>query len=196
MQVMRLGIAHHFGWAVAVTAEDGVVRDRRRIELLEEGLPAAPIHHHGGFYEMHRDGAPPDDDTLAALVADVRAASIRHTSAALDALTSEVSGQLTSLSVRGWPADFPTDIATLRRPPYESRADSVMYCQVLAALAEARGWTVSFYDTKTVEAQAAMILGDRADDVLVGPRSILGPPWNKDHRMALAATIVADSAGA
>ena len=33
--------------------------------------------------------------------------------------------------------------------------------------------------------------GERADEVLFGPRARLGPPWNKDHRMALAATIVA-----
>jgi hypothetical protein len=39
---MRLGIAHHFGWAVAVTASsDEEVADRRRIELIEPGIPAA-----------------------------------------------------------------------------------------------------------------------------------------------------------
>lgn len=33
---MRLGVAHHFGWAVAVTASDEHrVEDRRRIELIE-----------------------------------------------------------------------------------------------------------------------------------------------------------------
>jgi hypothetical protein len=43
---MRLGIAHHFGWAVAVTASaDRRVVDRRRIELIEPGVPTAPIHH-------------------------------------------------------------------------------------------------------------------------------------------------------
>jgi hypothetical protein len=79
---MRLGIAHHLGWAVAVTASaDHQVVDRRRIELIEPGMPAAPIH-------------------------------------------------------------------------------------------------------------ATRTLGPQADDVLRGPRATLGPPWSKDHRMALAATIV------
>jgi hypothetical protein len=52
---MRLGIAHHLGWAVAVmaSAEHKVV-DRRRIELIEPGLPTAPIHHEGGPYLLHR----------------------------------------------------------------------------------------------------------------------------------------------
>ena len=34
------------------------------------------------------------------------------------------------------------------------------------------------------------MLGGRADEVLRGPRATLGPPWAKDHRVALAATIV------
>ena len=43
---MRLGIADHLGWAVAVTAaDDHRVADRRRIELVEPGLTQAPIHY-------------------------------------------------------------------------------------------------------------------------------------------------------
>ena len=48
-----------------------------------------------------------------------------------------------------WPADFPDDIAVQRRSPYEARADAIMYRQVLAELAHARGWEVHFYDAKT-----------------------------------------------
>jgi hypothetical protein len=66
-----------------------------------------------------------------------------------------------------------------------------MYRQVLAELGRARGWEIHLYDAKAVEGQAASILGERADEVLRGPRATLGPPWAKDHRMALAATIVA-----
>ncbi len=78
--------------------------------------------------------------------------------------------------------------------PYESRADSVMYCQVLAELGRQRGWTVSLYIAKNVEDEAVRILGERADEVLRNPRATLGPPWSKDHRTALAATIVETSA--
>jgi hypothetical protein len=95
------------------------------------------------------------------------------------------------MSLRAWSADFPEDIAVLRRVPYERRADSVMYCQVLADLARERGWLVNLYNSKDVENEAVRILGARADQVLHGPRATLGPPWSKDHRMALAATIVA-----
>jgi hypothetical protein len=189
---MRLGISHHFGWAVAVTASaNHEVMDRRRIELIEPGVPSAPIHHEGGPHLLHRSGEPLDDDALTALVADVRASVRRATSIALDDLTTASLGPITSISVRGWPDDFPEDIAVQRRVPYESRADSVMYCKVLADLGRERGWAVNFYDAKDVENEAARVLGDRVNDVLHGPRTRLGPPWSKDHRVALAATIVA-----
>ena len=188
---MRLGIAHHFGWAVAITASsDHEVVDRRRMELIEPGLPAAPIHHEGGTHLLHGSGEPLDDDSLAALVAEVRASVVSATSTALDELVRALADPITTIALRAWPSDFPQDIAAQRRVPYESRADSVMYCEVLAELARARGWVVRTYDAKNVEAEAARLLGGRADEVLRGPRAALGPPWSKDHRMALAATIV------
>jgi len=189
---MRLGIAHHYGWAVAVTATpDHEVVDRRRIELIGPGLPAAPVHHEGGAHPMHATGPVLDDGALAALVEEVRDSVVRTTAVALDELQAALPEPITLLAVRGWPADFPDDIAVLRRPPYESRADSVMYCTVLADLARRRGWAVHPYDAGRVEAEAASILGDRAHEVLHGPRATLGPPWAKDHRTALAATVVA-----
>ena len=188
---MRLGIAHHLGWAVAVTAtSDHRVVDRRRLELIEPGLPSAPVHHEGGPHELHRAGPPLDDATLAMLVDQVRSSALRTASAALDELSASLAEPITSMSVRAWPADFPEDVAVQRRVPYESRADSVMYCQVLAELAAVRGWEVHCYDAKQVEAEAADLLGDRAREVLHGPRATLGPPWAKDHRTALAATVL------
>jgi hypothetical protein len=180
---MRVGIAHHLGWAVAVTASaDHKVVDRRQIDLIELGMPTAPIHH---------EGKPLDDDALVALVAQVRASAIRATSAALDELATAVPDPIVSMSLRAWPLDFPDDVAVQRRMPYESQADSIMYRDVLAELARARGWEVHLYDAKDVEARAAAKLAERADEVLRGPRATMGPPWTKDHRTALAATIMA-----
>jgi hypothetical protein len=180
---VRVGIAHHLGWAVAVTASAGhKVVDRRRIELIEPGMPTAPIEH---------DVRPLGDGAAARMVAEVRAAARRATSASLDQLAASLAGPLISVSVRAWPLGFPYDIAAQRRPPYASRADSVMYCQVVAECAHERGWEVHFFDAQAVETQAARILGARAGEVLHGPRATLGPPWTKDHRIALAATVVA-----
>jgi hypothetical protein len=180
---VRVGIAHHLGWAVAVTASAGhEVVDRRRIELIEPGMPTAPIEH---------EARPLNDDAAARMVAKARASALRATSASLDQLAVSLPEPIVSMSLRAWPFDFPDDIVVLRRPPHESRADSVMYCQVLSECAHARGWEVHVFDAKDVEAQAARILGERAGDVLHRPRVTLGPPWTKDHRIALAATIVA-----
>src|SRR6266540_1295243 len=106
---MRLGIAHHLGWAVAVTAS-----------------------------------------------ADHRVAA-----ASLAQLAAELPEPIVSMSLRSWPLDFPEDIAVQRRPPYDAQADSVMYRQVLAELAHARGWAVHLYDARGVESQAAGVLGAR-----------------------------------
>ena len=160
---MRLAIADHFGWAVTVTASaDHEVVDRRRIELIEPGVSAAPIH-----YESRR----------------------------LDELAAALPAPVLSISLRTWPLDFPDDIAVQRRAPYEARADAIMYRQELAELAHGRGWEVHLYDAKAVIDQALSRLGERADDVLQTPRARLGTPWTKDHRIALAATIVAGAAG-
>jgi hypothetical protein len=192
LSTVRLGIAHHLGWAVAVTSSESYeVVDRRRIELVEPGWPTAPIHHEGGAYLHHRAAEPLDDDALGRLVDDVRASAARATSAALDELSASLPETITWMSVRAWPADFPRDIALQRRVPYESRADSVMYCEVLAALGRARGWAIHLYSAKDVEDQAIRLLCERADEVLRGPRTTLGPPWSKDHRIALAASVAA-----
>jgi hypothetical protein len=179
---MRLGIADHLGWAVAVTVSaDHEVVDRRRIELIEPGLTAAPIH-----YESRRL----DVAATVALVAKVRSSVIRATSAALDEVATASPESVVSISLRTWPADFPDDIAVQRRVPYEARADAIMYRQVLAELARARDWDVHLYNAKEVVGQAVSMLGERADEVLQGPRATMGPPWTKDHRVAVAATIV------
>jgi len=182
---MRVGIADHLGWAVAVTASpEHEVVDRRRIELIEPGVSPAPIH-----YESRKL----DVAATAALVATARAAVARATSAALDELEAALPARVLSISLRSWPLDFPDDIAVQCRAPYEARADAIMYRQALSELAGARGWEVHLYQAKSVMDQAVSMLAERADQVLHGPRQTLGPPWTQDHRTALAAAIVAGS---
>jgi hypothetical protein len=180
---VRVGIADHFGWAIAVTVSDGhEAVDRRRLALVEPGVCEAPIH-----YESRHLTEP----ETAALVAEVRASIRRAASAAFDQLAESLPAPIASISLRAWPSGFPTDIATQRRVPYESRADAIMYRQVLAERAQSRGWNVHLYNAKDVIGQASAMLGNRATEVLYGPRSRLGPPWTKDHRTALAAAILA-----
>jgi hypothetical protein len=71
-------------------------------------------------------------------------------------------------------------------------ADWVMYRQALASAAAARGWRIHWYDSKTVCDAATRVL--RVDDFeahFARMRKAVGPPWNTDHKLAMAAAIVA-----
>lgn len=183
---MHVGIADHFGWAVLVTASpEHEVVDRRRVALVEEGVCEAPLHY---------ESARLDVAATAVLVAEVRASVRKATGRALDELAAGLPGRVTGVSLRAWPPDFPHEIEIQRRAPYESRADAIMYRQELADAAQRRGWAVHLYDARAVVGQAERLLGPRATDVLTGPRAVLGPPWTRDHRTALAAAILAGSA--
>lgn len=178
VSALRVGIYDHLGWAIAVTATRGHdLVDRRRIELVEPGVPSMPIHHPGPDRSL---------EAIAERVARVRASAERATTAALDALERALPSPIASMHLRALPLDFPSALAAQLRPPYEARADAIMYRQVLAHLAQARGWVVLFYQAKSVEAQAGAILGDRTDAVLHARR---GPPWTREHRAALAAAV-------
>jgi hypothetical protein len=125
---------------------------------------AAPIEH---------EATALDGDASARMAAQVRASALQATAASLDQLAASLGEPIVLMSLRPWPPGFPDDIAVQRRLPYESRADSVMYCQVLAERAHVCGWAVHLFDPKAVEAQAARILGARAGDVLHRPRATL-----------------------
>ena len=131
---IHVGIYDHLGWAVSITASgDHDVVDRRRIDLIEPGVPNMPIHHPGrGRWR----------DKIEALGTGARASAERATAASLDTLTAMLPDPVTSVHLHALPADFPTDTAIQLRPPYAARADANMYRQVLAAVARTRGWAV------------------------------------------------------
>jgi hypothetical protein len=167
-----IGISDHGGWAVLVTvSRDGEILDRRRVELVDDSLPALPHHHEGQ--------ALPVDEAVA-LVERVRALAERHAALALDAVTLSVS-RILGVALRSLPQLPPTIPERLKNYRARNVADWVMYRQALASAAEARGYPVYWYDAKKVLEAACDFL-----DV----RRAVGPPWNKDHKLAMAAAIV------
>ena len=67
-----------------------------------------------------------------------------------------------------------------------------MYRKELAAAALARGWAVHWYDAKKVLAAASEAL--RIEDLdahFLQLRRSIGSPWGRDHKVAMAAAIVA-----
>jgi hypothetical protein len=185
-----IGVSDHGGWAVLVTvAGDGMLLDRRRVELVDEGLPKIPHHSEGQRLPL---------DEAVALVERVRVSAERHAKLRLDEVEMAVPGRISiqGVALRQCPV-LPLTIAE-RIKDYRAQnvADWVMYRKALAAAAEARGWAVHWYDAKKVldTASHALRIGDIEAHFLQLRRSI-GPPWGKDHRVAMAATIVAATAG-
>ena len=182
-----IGISDHGGWAVLVTvARDGTLVDRRRVELVDEGMPKIPHHSEG-------QGLPIDE--AVALVERVEASAKRHSKLVLDAVAATVPGRIAGVALRQCPELPPTVAERIKDYTAQNVADWVMYRRALAAAAEARGWTVHWYEAKKVfdAASEALHIAD-IDAHFVKLRKAIGPPWNKDHKLAMAAAIVAASA--
>jgi hypothetical protein len=177
-----IGVSDHGGWAVLVTvARDGTLLDRRRVELVDDDLPALPHHHQG-------QGLPPDE--AVALVERVRASAERHAVLALDAVAMAVRPIL-GVALRNCQQLPPTIVERITDYRARNVADWVMYRKALASAAEARGWPVHWYDAKKVLAAAGKALCVESFDAhFLQVRRAVGPPWNNDHKLAMAAAVV------
>ncbi len=183
-----IGVSDHGGWAVFVTvAGDGTLLDRRRVELVGEGLPKIPHHSEG-------QGLPLDE--AVELVERVRVSAEKHAVLALDAVTTAVP-RILGVALRKCQPLPPTIAERIKDYRAQNVADWVMYRKALASAAEARGWPVHWYDPKSILETARQAL--RVEDLdahFLKVRKTVGPPWNKDHKLAMAAAIVAASATA
>ena len=179
-----IGVSDHGGWAVLVTvAGDGTLLDRRRVELVDTDLPKIPHHSEGQALPLHE---------AVALVERVQLSAERHAKLALDAVAITLPGRILGVALRQCPA-LPSTIAE-RIKDYRAQnvADWVMYRKALAAAAEARGWAVHWYDAKKVFTAASEALHiEDLDAHFLHLRESIGSPWGKDHKIAMAAAIVA-----
>jgi hypothetical protein len=177
-----IGVSDHGGWAVLVTvACDGTLLDRRRVELVDESLPKLPHHHDG-------QGLPLDE--AVALVERVRVSAEKHAVLALDAVTMAVPRVL-GIALRNCPQLPPTIAERIKDYRAQNVADWVMYRRALASAAEARGWPVYWYDAKKVLGAASQALRvENLDAHFLQVRRAVGPPWDKDHKLAMAAAVV------
>jgi hypothetical protein len=67
-----------------------------------------------------------------------------------------------------------------------------MYREALATAAEARGWSVSWYDREHVWRDAAAAIGREDVDVFLRAMGkSIGPPWQAKHKLAAAAALAA-----
>jgi hypothetical protein len=179
-----IGISDHGGWAVLVTvARDGTLLDRRRVELVDEHLPKIP--HHAEAQALPLDEA-------VALVERVRESAQRRAKLGLDAVAMTVPGRIMGVALRQCPGLPPTIAERIKDYRAQNVADWVMYRKALAAAAEASGWAVHWYDAKKLfDAASEALRIEDFDSHFLQLRRSIGSPWGKDHKIAMAAAVVA-----
>lgn len=186
--VAAVGVVQQGHVVILVTvAADGRLLDRRRVPLTAD-LPTHPYHHEGswavGRYLSTPGARALSLDDAMALVRRVTDAAEAGARQALDAVASSVSARIETVAIRAC-APIPDAIeARIRDHRAQTMADSVMYRQAVAASAEARGWSVEWYDAERVLAAVPAIT-----TTAIGRPA--GPPWRAAHRQAAAAALVA-----
>ena len=195
-QVATVGVAERGNSAVLVTvAPVGELLDRRCIDLTD-GLPTHP-HHHQGSWAVGRYLNTPGARRLSladavALVERVRVSAARGARESLEALAASVPMPLAGIAIRVCPKLPPTTEERIADNRAQTYADSVMYREALATAAEARGWSVHWYDRERVFRDAAAALGRKdVDAFLLAMGRSIGPPWQAIHKLAAAAALAA-----
>jgi hypothetical protein len=191
-----VGVAEHGNSAVLVTvATGGEFLDRRRIDLTH-GLPTHPYHHEGSWAVGRYLNSPwAQAISLAdavALVERVRESAARGARARLEALAAMVRAPIASIAIRVCPQLPQTTEERIADTRAANVSDSVMYREALARAAQARGWSVYWYDRERVFRDASEALGGKDIDAFLDAmgRSI-GPPWQAKHKLAAAAALAA-----
>jgi hypothetical protein len=186
-----LGVADHNGWAVCVTAAASrglpVVVDRRRVNLIEPGVPSQPYHH-------ETVGMPlPEAEKL---VVRVRESVMRTTLARLSELRDELQPPyaIVAMTLRNPPLSYvPVTVAEAHKSyPVMCRADGMMYHDALGTAARRLGIALELHDRGEEVVRAADRLGVSVEELehfLQAAGESLGPPWRKEHRLATAAAM-------
>jgi len=191
-----VGVAEHGNSAELVTvAPSGELLDRRRIDLTR-GLPTHPYHHEGSWAVGRYLNSPwARAISLAdavALVERVRDSAARGARESLEALAATVHVPIASIAIRVCPQLPPTTEERIADNRSANVADSVMYRQALATAAEARGWSVYWYDRERVFRDATAALGvEDIDAFLHAMGRSIGPPWQAKQKLAAAAALAA-----
>jgi hypothetical protein len=193
-QTARIGVAESGNSAILVTlAPGGRILDRRRIDLTT-GLPTHPYHHEGswavGRYLNSSWARPISLADAVALIERVHAAAACGAQESLEALAATVTMPIAGVAIRAC-ARLPATIAErISDTRANTLADSIMYREALAKAAEARGWSVHWYERERVFHEARAALGNEdLDAFLHAMGRTLGAPWQAKHKLAAAAAL-------
>jgi len=186
-----ISVAEHAGWAhvVCVAAPGNVpeVVERRRVTLIEAGLPTMPYHH---------DTIGMREDEANALVARVQRSVAACASRELHRVITDVAPAcaVVALAIREPTfAALPEAVAAVWQSyRLQCAADGVMYQLAICRAARELGLEVHECRRGQEAARAAERLGVTADAIesfVSRTGRPAGPPWTQEHRRAYAAGI-------
>jgi len=189
-----VGVVEHGNSAVLVTVDAGSeLLDRRRVDLTNPPLPAHPYHHEGSWAVGRYLDTPwakeislPD---AGSLIERVHEAAAEGAHEILNGLAIEISEPIKNIAIRQCPALPPTIEARIADNRAQTFADTVMYRMAPASAAEARAWSVHWYDRDKVFGDAQTALGTDIKGYLASMGRAVGPPWQAKHKLAAAAAI-------
>lgn len=166
------------------TGRTGDPRCRRRVALIDTGLPIAPSHHEAPALDI---------GPATALVNQVRRSVAEHARSAISTVLETYRAGVLILPAsphQGLP-DSLEEILSSR--PLTLAADGMLYRESLADAAAELGLKVRRYsrkiDQKTRAARAMGVEAAQVSSLLDQFGRVAGPPWRKDHKMAAAAAL-------
>jgi hypothetical protein len=188
-----VSVAEHTGWAhlvcVSVHANVPAVVERRRVTLIDRGLPTQPYEH---------DTRAMSANDATALIARVNKSVSACTALALRRVRSELAPayDIVALAIREPPfPSIPKRVAEVHASyPLLCSADGMLYQQAICREATRLKLDVQLCRRGEESARAAEQLGVTPADVeafVAGPGRPAGPPWTLEHRRAFAAGIAA-----
>jgi hypothetical protein len=188
-----VSVAEHAGWAhlicVAASGLVPVVIARRRVTLIDPGLPKMP-------YEHESVGMKEDDAN--ALIARVRRSIAARTTLALQRVVTELSPTCAAVALAIRKPPFPELPGTVRavRKSYrlQCAADGMLYQLAICHAARQLGLEVQLCrrgDEAAWAAQSLSVTPGEVEGFVTGRGRPAGPPWTQEHRRAYAAGIAA-----
>jgi hypothetical protein len=186
-----ISVADHAGWAhavcVAAPRRVPAVVERRRMTLIDAGLPTMPYHHESlGMPEAEAD----------VLIARVRRSIAACTARALQEIVTDLAPlhSVVALAIREatFPA-LPDTVAAVRQSyQLQCAADGMMYQLALCRAARDLGLDLHLCRRGEERTRAAARLEVQPEDIDVFVSAAgrpSGPPWTEEHRRAFAAGI-------
>ena len=188
-----VSVAEHAGWAhlvcVATVGDVPAVIERRRVTLIDGGVPTQPYHH---------ESIGMQEDEANALIARVRRSIAAHASLALQRVVTDLAPAYAIVALAIREPSFPelpeTVTAVWQSYRLQCSADGMLYQLAMCRAARDLDLEVHQYRRGEDATWAAEQLGVTPEDIdsfvsRTGRPS--GPPWTHEHRRAYAAGLAA-----